>query len=103
MGKKKKRVLTPEERAAKDARKAAKKASKRARKAAQKASGEPKPLKKECCLKYKKKGKACSRCPVMAKLPEERQAVLLARGAARKAARKAAKKAKKQAKRDADG
>jgi hypothetical protein len=37
----------------------------------------PKPLKKKCCLKYKKKGKACKRCPVMAKLTPERREALL--------------------------
>lgn len=39
----------------------------------------PKTLKKKCCKSYRKKGKACSHCPLMARLEARERGDLLAR------------------------
>jgi len=39
----------------------------------------PKTLKKKCCKSYRKKGKACSNCPLMARLEAWERGDLLAR------------------------
>ena len=36
-------------------------------------------LKKDCCERYKKKGKACKRCPTMAGLGKKKRRKLLRR------------------------
>ncbi|MDA8019040.1 MAG: hypothetical protein MPN21_16485 [Thermoanaerobaculia bacterium] len=55
----------------------------------------PKTLKKKCCKKYRHKGKACSNCPLMARLGKAEFKVLLKR---HKAEHKSGKKRKKKRK-----
>lgn len=56
----------------------------------------PKTLKKKCCKKYRRKGKACSNCPLMDRLGKgERKRLLAAHRAEHKAKKKRRKLKKK--------
>lgn len=61
----------------------------------------PKKLKKKCCKKYRRKGKACGNCPLMARLEKDERHKLAQRHASeyevRKRRRKIRKKLKKKA------
>lgn len=56
----------------------------------------PKTLKKKCCKKYRHKGKACSNCPLMARLGKNESKRLLKRLKAEHKARKKTKKKNKK-------
>lgn len=59
-----------------------------------------KTLKKKCCKSYRKKGKACSTCPLMVRLaPEDRDAVL---SAYKKSKKKPKKKKREKWRKKAD-